>query len=157
MNPRTARVARCCSLFVFSATMLIGLDRTATPTAMGADLHKDSRTSVRPNGRTTANQPDIQDLALPSDLPASFMVSVSFEDVSYTLALYRRNLRAPGFRMRVQLENGQIVDVADPPPPLIYHGQVREIPGSVVLHRPEEGAVQVFGVAAGLQVVLDEG
>jgi hypothetical protein len=67
---------------------------------------------------------DIQDLELPREPWQEFHVDIDLEGARHTLALYPFSVRSWDFRLLVQVEDGTLKEVANPPPPRTFEGSV---------------------------------
>lgn len=68
-------------------------------------------------------------------------VEVRLDNHDYQLVLQRSSVRAPGFRLLVQQETGELLDVA-PPPPATYRGYVAGVRNSRVTAQERNGLLE---------------
>ena len=79
-----------------------------------------------------AARADTQRLLLPADLPEQFEIVVQIDEAQHSLLLRRHSLRAPGFRTRAFLPNGETIEVA-PPAVATYRGSIAGDTQAVVI------------------------
>ncbi|HEX9766951.1 MAG TPA: M12 family metallo-peptidase, partial [Nitriliruptorales bacterium] len=119
-----------------SALTLVLLAAAALPAAAQATLPTDARLAPRPAGfealtRLGVLDATVQRIALPETAGAPIVTSIVIEGAPRTLLLDPVSLRAPGFRLLVQGQDGELQQVS-PAPPATYRGTLPEYPGSVV-------------------------
>lgn len=90
----------------------------------------------------------LQQIDLPAGLPDEFTVALQHGHTTEHLRLRRHSLRAPDFRVHVQVEGGRLA-TREPPPSATYRGVVENHPSSAVA-----ASLQPRGLTA---VVVNEG